>query len=87
MECTLLGYRDVSFTNRTTGEMVEGRKFYVQNDGPEGTVGKETFDFFLTRIKMSECGVSVSPEHIGTDFDLSFNRYGKVDGLKSIYDR
>lgn len=87
MQCTLLGYRDVSFTNRSTGELVEGRKFYVEDDGPEGMVGKETFDFFLSKARMAEVGVSVSPEHIGTEFDLSFNRYGKVDGLKSAYDR
>lgn len=87
MECTLLGYRDVSFTNRSSGELVEGRKFYVENAGPEGTVGKETFDFFLSAARMREIGVTISPEHIGTEFDLSFNRYGKVDGLKSAYDR
>lgn len=75
----LLGFRPVSFTNRSSGELIEGLKIFVGDESREDTTGMDTADFFLSVAKASECGFKPQKEDIGSEIDISFNRYGKID--------
>lgn len=87
MNAILLGYRRVSFTNQQSGQVVDGVKFYFGADtGVRNLVGYETFDCFLSKDKLDRLGFDPQPQDVHQDFDIAYNRYGKVDSIKSVLD-
>lgn len=85
MIATLYGYRNVSFTNQQTGQVVDGVKFYLGADtGARNLVGYETFDCFLSKDKLDRLGFYPDPRDIDMQFDIAYNRYGKVDSIKTV---
>lgn len=88
MTAILFGYRTLSFTNQQTGQIVDGVKFYFGSEtGLRNLVGYETFDFFLSKDKLSHLGFDPQPSDIQQEFDIAYNRYGKVDSIKSVFAR
>lgn len=71
---TILGKKAVSFT-ASDGRVIEGTTIYVgyEADGVDGLAADK---LFVTPEKMPQKGLVV-----GTDVDLLFNRYGKVDRI------
>lgn len=86
MIATLCGYREVSFTNQQTGQLVNGVKFYwYAASGLRGLTGFETFDCFLSEDSVRRLGIRLSEDILQSDYELLYNRYGKVDSIKSVY--
>lgn len=85
MVFTLLGYTPVSFTDRSSGNLIEGTRFYFSgDDGSRGLVGSAAFDFFMTQQRLEKINFVPSPSAVGTEFDIQYNRFGKVGSIKSV---
>lgn len=88
MVFTLLGFNPVSFTDKTTGDLIEGTRFFFSgDDGSRGLVGQTCFDFFMTQRRLEQLHFTPSPSDLGTEYDILYNRYGKVADIRSVYDR
>lgn len=87
MTFTLLGFSPVSFTDKSSGALIDGTRFYfVGDDGRSGLVGQSAFDFFMTSQRMDKLGFHPVPSDVGAEFEIFYNRFGKVADIKSVYD-
>lgn len=87
MVFTLLGYAPVSFTDRSTGNLVEGVRFFFSGyDGYSNLVGSAAFDFFMTQDRLDRIRFHPDSSSVGTEFDIQYNRFGKIASIKSLDD-
>lgn len=88
MVFTLIGYSPISFADKTTGDLIEGTRFYFcGDDGSRGLVGSSAFDFFLTSRRLDQLGFHPSPSDLDSQFEIFYNRFGKVSDIRSVYDK
>ena len=74
MKHTLLGLKKVSFT-AADGKVVDGTTLYVAYDA-DGVKGMAADKLFVSSSKMPKKELVV-----GSDIDIYFNRFGKVDSI------
>lgn len=74
MKYTVLGKKAVSFTS-SDGKEIRGTTLYAgyETDGVEGMVADK---LFVSTEKLPKKDIIV-----GTDIEVYFNRYGKVDSI------
>lgn len=88
MVFTLLGYSDVSFTDKSSGQLIEGSRFYFAgDDGSRSLVGQSCFDFFMTSRRLEQIGFLPSASDVGSEYEIFYNRFGKVCDIRSVYDK
>jgi len=71
---TVLGYRDVCFTDKETGKEVSGISLYLSRpaDGVNGVMAEK---IFLGRKCLEESNYA---PYVGDSVGITFNRYGKA---------
>lgn len=74
MKVTYLGKRQVSVTDRNTGELIEGTSIFYAYSG-ENIVGQASGKFFIKSGSTLRMPESITP---GKTFNIEFNQYGKV---------
>lgn len=74
MRVKVLGSSEVHFRTES-GAIVEGHNLFVAYE-QEGTIGQRAGKFFVNQSIDFPKGLQ-----IGSDVELSFNQYGKVDGV------
>lgn len=77
---TIVGKRDVSFTDQKTGSLVEGVSFYftMEADGVDGLMAGKLY-LTLDRIKRLE-----RIPKVGEKVAVSYDRYGKPSEFKPL---
>ena len=79
MIITVVGFKKIEFASKDSGEMISGYNvFYTAADQPK-VKGLEAGKFFLSEAKAKQFDVQTQ-----TDYELYYNRYGKVDTLTKI---
>ena len=74
MKHTVLGKKAVSFT-AADGKVIEGTTLFVAYDD-DNVIGMAADKIFISAAKMPKGGIEV-----GSDIDIYFNRFGKVDSI------
>lgn len=88
MVFTLVGFTPVSFTDKSTGALIDGTRFYFcGDDGTRGLVGSATFDFFMTSRRLEQLGFNPKVSDLDSEFEIFYNRFGKVSDIRSVYDK
>ena len=82
MQVKLLGVRPVSFTNETTGELVEGISLYIAY--PDADVyGSMSDKKFINNDALERLGISDEEliHAVGSDIDIMINPRGKLSAI------
>lgn len=74
MKHTVLGKKAVSFT-AADGKVIEGTTLFVAYDD-DNVIGMAADKIFISAAKMPKGNIEV-----GSDIDIYFNRFGKVDSI------
>lgn len=75
MKITIVGIKNTKFTNKETGELVEGQTVFFEHED-EYVNGLAVDKCFLSRNKML-----VPIPHVPVGANLFYNKYGKVDEI------
>lgn len=74
----IVGIKDVSFSNKETGERVEGQSVFFEYED-DRTQGVATDKVFLSSLKKL-----VPVPSLPCSANLYFNKFGKVDSISLI---
>lgn len=75
MKATLVGYRDVNFTNKDTGELISGQSIFIEYEDV-GVSGFATTKIFLPANKR----LTPAPS-LPTTVNIEFNIRGKLQSI------
>ena len=78
MKAILVGYRDVNFTNKDTGEVISGQSIFIEFE-ESGVAGLATTKIFLPSDKR----LTPAPS-LPTTVNIEFNMRGKVQSIAVI---
>lgn len=73
---TIVGYRDVNFTD-DSGKVIEGRSYYYTS-GADGVVGVIAGKLFVSAFTLRD--LKYKPA-VGDEVMVFYNRYGKPSGF------
>ena len=73
---TVVGTREVSFTDQQTGRVIEGRSYYYTEEDVK-TQGVQTGKLFLSLDRLAQLGGSVPK--LGDTVRVCYDQYGRVD--------
>lgn len=75
MKITIVGIKDIRFTNKDTGEVISGQSIHFEYDGDniEGVA--------VDRCFLSEKKKLVPRPSLPVEANLFYNKYGKVDEI------
>ena len=77
-ECTVVGFRAVSFKDQKTGQMIEGTTLYLYGPDPDGKVT----GYIAEKVFISPA-VEYTPK-LQDKIILRYNKYGKVRAIETI---
>lgn len=77
-ECTVVGFRAVSFKDQKSGQLIEGTTLYVYYPDPNGKVT----GFIAEKVFLSPA-VDYKPT-LQDKIILHYNRYGKVCAIETV---
>lgn len=78
---TIVGTKDVNFTDQQTGRVIEGRSFYFTEEDAR-TEGVQTGKLFLSSERLYQLGGSVP--QLGETVKVCYDQYGRVDEFFSV---
>ena len=73
---TIVGTKDVNFTDQQTGRVVEGRSYFFTEEDAR-TQGVQTGKLFLSIERLAQLGGSVPK--LGETVKVCYDQYGRVD--------
>ena len=79
MIITVVGFKKVDFTSKDTGERISGYNVFYTAEKQPNVKGLEAGKFFLSEAKAKQFDVQTD-----CDFELYYNKYGKIDQLVKI---
>lgn len=75
MKITIVGIKNIKFTNKETGEVVEGQTVFFEHED-KYVSGLAVDKCFLSRNRML-----VPVPHVPVGANLFYNKYGKVEEI------
>lgn len=80
MKYKILGLQEIKFSNKETGEMIEGVKLHMVTDFEEDYVHGHTVlsQFFSNKRFFEKVNVGSADQLLGKTINIEFNQKGKV---------
>ena len=73
---TIVGTKDVNFTDQQTGRVIAGRSYFFTEEVPR-TQGLQTGKLFLSADRLAQLGGCVP--NVGETVKVCYDQYGRVD--------
>lgn len=77
----LVGIKNTSFTDKQTGQLVEGKRLYFARDLDNPEDGVEVRTDYLSLEKIKKFALTLK---LGTKFMISTDRYGRIDMILAV---
>lgn len=84
MVAKIVGKETVDYVSKKTNNRVEGMKFHILSSNP-GVQGKQAESVYISKQAAFYADVSGLP--LESEVELYFNRWGNVDGMRSVSEK